>query len=101
MGGWGTSIWLASPGGHTLRQRRSAGNTGGASIALWPGGYTLSWKEPFPIAGAFVLPEDGNSVKHLGPMQTVKLPRRKFRDSDAVDFAIVGVGSAGGVLLQR
>ena len=24
-----------------------------------------------------------------------------FRDTDLIDFAIVGVGSAGGVLLQR
>ena len=34
-------------------------------------------------------------------MQTIQLPRRRFRDADLVDFAIVGVGSAGGVLLQR
>ena len=40
-------------------------------------------------------------MKRLGPMQTVQLPRRRFRDADVVDFVIVGVGSAGGVLLQR
>ena len=40
-------------------------------------------------------------MKRLGPMQTVQLPRRRFRDAHLVDFVIVGVGSAGGVLLQR
>ncbi len=34
-------------------------------------------------------------------MQQITIPRRRFRDEDEVDFAIVGVGSAGGVLLQR
>ncbi|HKO19119.1 MAG TPA: GMC family oxidoreductase N-terminal domain-containing protein, partial [Acidobacteriaceae bacterium] len=47
------------------------------------------------------MPEDPAGVRRLGPMQTVKLPRRRFRDTDLVDFAIVGVGAAGGVLLQR
>ena len=53
------------------------------------------------LGGAFGEPEDGPHVKRLGPMQTIQLPRRRFRDADLVDFAIVGVGSAGGVLLQR
>jgi choline dehydrogenase-like flavoprotein len=34
-------------------------------------------------------------------MQRIRPPHRKFRDTDRIDFAIVGVGSAGGVLLQR
>jgi choline dehydrogenase-like flavoprotein len=34
-------------------------------------------------------------------MQQIKLPPRRFKDSDVIDYAIVGVGSAGGVLLQR
>lgn len=34
-------------------------------------------------------------------MQTITIPRRRFRDEDVVDVAVVGVGSAGGVLLQR
>lgn len=34
-------------------------------------------------------------------MQQIKLPMRRFQDSDPIDYAIVGVGSAGGVLLQR
>ena len=34
-------------------------------------------------------------------MQKISIPRRRFRDEDVVDYAIVGVGSAGGVLLQR
>lgn len=37
----------------------------------------------------------------LGPLQQIDPLRRRFRDSDVVDYVIVGVGSAGGVLLQR
>jgi choline dehydrogenase-like flavoprotein len=37
----------------------------------------------------------------LGPMQTLPSPMRKFADHDVVDYCIVGVGSAGGVLTQR
>ena len=49
------------------------------------------------MGGAFEAPRDG---KHwLGPMQHIKVPPRRFKDSDLIDFAIVGVGSAGGVLL--
>ena len=52
-----------------------------------------------PLGGAFETPKDG---KHwLGSMQHIKVPPRRFKDSDLIDFAIVGVGSAGGVLLQR
>jgi len=34
-------------------------------------------------------------------MQHIDLPMRRFRDTDEVDYLIVGCGSAGGVLLQR
>jgi choline dehydrogenase-like flavoprotein len=52
-----------------------------------------------PLFGQFKTPEDG---KHrLGPMQQISTPMRKFSDSETVDYCIVGVGSAGGVLLQR
>ncbi len=45
---------------------------------------------------------NGKSHAHrLGPMQTISTPMRKFAESDVVDYCIVGVGSAGGVLLQR
>ena len=37
----------------------------------------------------------------LGPIQKVENPMRRFRDRDEVDYCIVGVGAAGGVLLQR
>jgi choline dehydrogenase-like flavoprotein len=37
----------------------------------------------------------------VGPLQSIHLPMRRFRDYEEVDYAIVGVGSAGGVLLQR
>lgn len=41
------------------------------------------------------------TVHRLGPMQTISVPMTKYRDSEAVDYCIIGVGSAGGVLLQR
>lgn len=34
-------------------------------------------------------------------MQTLPSPMRRFAESDTVDYCIVGVGSAGGVLVQR
>jgi len=37
----------------------------------------------------------------LGSMQTLPSPMRRFKESDTVDYCIVGVGSAGGVLVQR
>ncbi len=52
-----------------------------------------------PLFGAFE--EPGDRKHRLGSMQTITIPRRRFRDEDEVDVAIVGVGSAGGVLLQR
>ena len=43
-----------------------------------------------------------NNGKHrLGPMQTIDTPMRRFPEGETVDYCIVGVGSAGGVLLQR
>ena len=52
-----------------------------------------------PLGGAFEKPKD--DVHRLGAMQQIKIPQRRFKDTDLIDFAIVGVGSAGGVLLQR
>lgn len=37
----------------------------------------------------------------LGPMQTLPYPMRRFAETETVDYCIVGVGSAGGVLVQR
>ena len=34
-------------------------------------------------------------------MQQIDVPMRRFKNSDEVDYLIVGVGSAGGVLVQR
>ena len=34
-------------------------------------------------------------------MQHIDVPMRRYRDTDEVDYLIVGCGSAGGVLLQR
>ncbi|WP_252263539.1 GMC family oxidoreductase [Paracidobacterium acidisoli] len=37
----------------------------------------------------------------LGPMQVLPSPVRRFADHETVDYCVVGVGSAGGVLVQR
>ena len=52
-----------------------------------------------PILGPF---EDAPRQKHmLGTLQHIDVPMRHFRNDEEVDYVIVGVGSAGGVLLQR
>ncbi|MFZ0411965.1 MAG: hypothetical protein WAL51_10635, partial [Candidatus Acidiferrales bacterium] len=52
-------------------------------------------KSPF---GAFEMPERDHM---LGAIQRIKVPMRRYRNVQQVDYCIVGVGSAGGVLLQR
>ena len=52
-----------------------------------------------PIGGAF---NGSDSRTHqLGPLQSIHIPARRFKDTDEVDYVIVGVGAAGGVLMQR
>ena len=53
-----------------------------------------------PIGGAFEASNEAH-VHRLGPMQTVEFPMNQFREGEEVDYVVVGVGSAGGVLLQR
>ncbi len=52
-----------------------------------------------PLFGSF----DGNDtdLHMLGPIQAIDLPMRQYGPDDEVDYCIVGVGSAGGVLVQR
>ncbi len=52
-----------------------------------------------PLFGPFKSPQPG--VHTLGPLQVLDVPMRRYGPDDEVDFCIVGVGSAGGVLLQR
>ena len=52
-----------------------------------------------PLLGAFEPPEPNGH--RLGPLQSISGKMQRFRDTDEVDYCIVGVGSAGGVLLQR
>ncbi|MBV8585059.1 MAG: GMC family oxidoreductase [Verrucomicrobia bacterium] len=52
-----------------------------------------------PTPGHFDKPDD--SSHRLGAMQRVKVPIRHFDPGETVDYLIVGIGSAGGVLLQR
>lgn len=52
-----------------------------------------------PLFGKFG-PPNGNSHR-LGPIQRLDFPMRRYAEHDSVDYCIVGVGAAGGVLLQR
>ena len=47
-----------------------------------------------------VLNERNGDGHALGPIQKIDVPMRRFGEEE-VDYVIVGVGSAGGVLLQR
>ncbi len=52
-----------------------------------------------PLFGPFKHPRPG--VHTLGPLQVLDVPMRHYSPDEEVDFCIVGVGSGGGVLLQR
>lgn len=52
-----------------------------------------------PVGGPFELPR---TTEHLlGPIQRIPQQIRRFEDKEEIDYVVVGVGSAGGVLLQR
>ncbi len=53
----------------------------------------------FPLLGAFEPPHEDKKI--LGPLQRISKQMQRFRDDEPVDYCVVGVGSAGGVLLQR
>ena len=91
--------WLAPSDTVSDRHQHSGEQT---SIASRTGRHALSLLHRHaPLGGPFNAAQVADEVKLLGPMQQIKLPRRRFKDDDLIDFAIVGVGSAGGVLLQR
>jgi len=52
-----------------------------------------------PLGGKFG-PTNKN-LHMLGSMQTLPTPMRRYEPGEEVDYCIVGVGSAGGVLAQR
>ena len=52
-----------------------------------------------PLFGEFDGAKPGKHM--LGPLQTIDMPMQKYLPGEEVDVVIVGVGSAGGVLLQR
>jgi choline dehydrogenase-like flavoprotein len=52
-----------------------------------------------PLLGAFKPPHTDDHM--LGPIQKIDAPMRRYGTHEEVDICIVGIGSAGGVLLQR
>jgi choline dehydrogenase-like flavoprotein len=52
-----------------------------------------------PVGGTFKRPSDRRH--HLGPMQRIDETMRHYSEGEEVDFLVVGVGAAGGVLIQR
>jgi len=52
-----------------------------------------------PLLGEFKAPQGKPHM--LGAIQSIDTPMRRFTEADEVDYAIVGVGAGGGVLLQR
>ena len=52
-----------------------------------------------PLLGPF--DSSGNGHHTLGPLQHIDIPMRRYRDTEEVDYLIVGCGSAGGILIQR
>ena len=52
-----------------------------------------------PLGGNFKRPAGGQH--RLGPMQRTDGMIRRFSEAEAVDFLLVGMGAAGGVLIQR
>ena len=54
-----------------------------------------------PLFGAFDESEQHEHDHMLGPVQKIDAPMKHYPLSEEVDFCIVGVGSAGGVLVQR
>ena len=52
-----------------------------------------------PIGGAFQ--GEYTSGRRLGSMQRIDQSMRRYSETEIVDFLVVGVGAAGGVLLQR
>lgn len=56
-------------------------------------------KKKTPLLGSFS--EEPSAPHMLGPVQKIDFPMRRFPFNEEVDFCIVGVGSAGGVLIQR
>lgn len=52
-----------------------------------------------PLLGAFKAHDTDEHM--LGPIQKIDFPMRRFAPDEEVDVCIVGVGSGGGVLIQR
>src|SRR5436853_5918515 len=76
--------------GRLRRKRRRVGNS--RARTRWN---TLK----SPLFGEFERAR--TDVRNLGPLQRIPKETKRYRDDQEVDFCVVGVGSAGGVLLQR
>src|SRR5437764_6001726 len=86
---------------HGVRIRSGRGYRPGAPVAPRRRRHPLSKTPLFGRFSTRVNPANAGDGHTVGPLQRIHAPMRQFRDSDEVDFCIVGVGSAGGVLLQR
>src|SRR5579884_1938851 len=52
-----------------------------------------------PLFGEFK--QARRDVHNLGPLQRIQKGTKRYSENEEVDYVIVGLGSAGGVLLQR
>ncbi|MDQ6908634.1 MAG: GMC family oxidoreductase, partial [Chloroflexota bacterium] len=52
-----------------------------------------------PLFGKF--DGDESDVHMLGPIESIDVPMRRYAPGEEVDYCVVGVGAAGGVLVQR
>ena len=85
--------WQA-PRGICLRQIYTGGRQARASRRT-AGRHPLK----SPLFGEFEKPSGEPHM--LGAMQKLQTPMRRYAENEELDYAIVGVGAGGGVLLQR
>src|SRR5947199_9913170 len=83
----GTEVFVV---GRLRRERRQFGHT--RTRSRWD-----ALKNP--LFGGFK--QARSDVRNLGPLQRIPKDTKRYRDNEEVDYCVIGVGSAGGVLLQR
>src|SRR5665213_1762718 len=86
---------MESSGKFRLRRIQTGGGASGESRLARAGRDALK----SPLLGEFKAPQGKPHM--LGAIHSIDTPMRRFTEADEVDYAIVGVGAGGGVLLQR